>query len=31
LIFGQPGTGKTHATKYPSRNNPFTQRNRHGY
>jgi cell division protease FtsH len=31
LMAGPPGTGKTHATKYPSRNNPFTQRNRHGY
>ena len=31
LIFGQPGTGKTHATKYPSSNNTFTQRNSHGY
>jgi DNA replication protein DnaC len=30
LIFGQPGTGKTHSTKYPSSNNTFTQRNRHG-
>lgn len=27
LIFGQPGTGKTHAPKYPPNNHTFTPRN----
>jgi DNA replication protein DnaC len=31
LIFGQPGTGKTHPTKYPYRNNAFPHRTRHGH
>lgn len=31
VILGPPGVGKTHATKYPSSNNTFTQRNCHGY
>jgi DNA replication protein DnaC len=31
VILGPPGVGKTHPTKYPSGNNTFTQRNRHGY
>jgi DNA replication protein DnaC len=31
LLTGPSGVGKTHATKYPSSNNTFTQRNCHGY
>jgi len=31
LIFGRPGTGKTHATKYPSNHHTFTSRNSYGH
>jgi len=31
VVLGPPGVGKTHATKYPSNNNTFTQRDSHGH
>jgi DNA replication protein DnaC len=31
LLTGPSGVGKTHPTKYPSSNNTFTPRNRHGH